>query len=84
MTGHESGPRELLTGAGLVAGHIVALIVGVVLMIAGIALGVALVTLPIAIPVGLAGLFVFLWGLYGGSEPVKTPPGTGTDSTGTT
>jgi hypothetical protein len=64
----------LVKGVGLLAGHVAALVVGVILMIVGIALGVGLVTLPFAIPVGLAGLFVFLWGLYGGSEPVKPPP----------
>jgi hypothetical protein len=76
MTGHESGARELVKGVGLFAGHAVALVVGLVLMVVGVGLGVGLVTLPVAIPVGLAGLCMFLWGLFGGSEePVKLPPG---------
>jgi hypothetical protein len=74
MTGHESGAREFVKGFGLYVCHGLALVVGLALMIVGIALGVGLVTLPVAIPVGLAGLFVFLWGLYVGSEPVNPSP----------
>jgi hypothetical protein len=83
MAGHESGGRELVKGVGLLAGHAVAVVVGLILMVAGIALGVGLVTLPLAIPVGLAGFFIVLWGLFGGSEPVKPPPG-GQDSSPST
>jgi hypothetical protein len=40
------------------------LIVGLVMMVVGLALGVSLVLLPFGVPLGLAGLGVFLWGLY--------------------
>jgi hypothetical protein len=65
MSEHESASRELAKGAGRVAVHVVALVVGLILMVVGLAMGVSLVMLPIGIPVGLAGLFAFLWGIYG-------------------
>ena len=68
MAAQESTGKELVRGAGFLVSHLVALCVGVVLMIAGVAMGVSLVLLPIGIPVGLAGLFVFLWGLFGRSS----------------
>jgi hypothetical protein len=57
--------REVAQGAGRFVGHVVAIVVGLVLMIAGIAMGVSILLLPIGIPVGLVGLGVFLWGLFG-------------------
>jgi hypothetical protein len=74
MASQEPRGREFVTGVGLLASHAVALVVGLILMIVGIGLGVGLVTLPIAIPVGLVGLFVFLWGVGGGSDQAKSPP----------
>ena len=77
MNAHESF-GEGLKETGRVAGHVVAIILGLVLMFGGIALGVTLVLLPLGIPVGLAGLYAFLWGLFarpdekGGALP---PPG---------
>jgi hypothetical protein len=73
MTEHESAGRELAKGAGIFLGHVIALVVGLVLMVAGLAMGVSLVLLPIGIPVGLVGLGVFLWGLFGRAEE-KGPP----------
>jgi hypothetical protein len=77
MTGHETVGQELAKGAGLVAGHIVAVVVGLALMIAGLGMGVTIVLLPIGIPVGLLGLFAFIWGLFGWTagkpEPVQPP-----------
>jgi hypothetical protein len=73
---HESVGRGLVRELGWAAVHMAAIVVGVILMIAGIGLGVGLVTLPVAIPVGFAGLFVFLWGLFGRSseETSSQPP----------
>jgi hypothetical protein len=73
MTVHES--KELAKGAGLVVVHVAAIAVGFILMMLGIGLGVGLVTLPVAIPIGFAGLFVFLWGLFGRSTARETPLG---------
>ena len=49
-------------------GHVLAVAAGVVLMIAGVGMGVTIVLLPLGIPVGFAGLGVFLWGLFGRSH----------------
>jgi cbb3-type cytochrome oxidase maturation protein len=68
----------LAKGAGRLAVHVVALVVGLILMAVGLAMGVSIVLLPIGIPVGLAGLLAFLWGIYGrsGDKDVPTqPPG---------
>jgi hypothetical protein len=75
MSERESAGRELTKGAGRVIGHLAAIVVGVVLMILGVALGVGLVTLPAAVPIGLAGLVVCGWGLFGWS-PEKGFPAT--------
>ena len=58
-------------------------------MMAEPAMGVTVVMLPIGIPVGLGGLFVLMWGLFGWAEekqPPTLPPGqdTDTDPTGST
>jgi hypothetical protein len=37
-------------------------------MLTGVAMGVSLVLLPLGIPLGLVGLFIFLWGLFGWSR----------------
>lgn len=73
MAAHESMGKEFVKGAGFVASHVIAIAAGVVLMIAGIAMGVTMVMLPIGIPVGLAGLAVFLWGLFGWSQWTGMP-----------
>jgi hypothetical protein len=36
-------------------------------------MGVSIVLLPFGVPLGLLGVFVFLWGCFGRTE--KTPPG---------
>ncbi len=65
MKEQTSNDGELVRGMERFFGHVVATVLGVILMIVGIGLGVGLVTLPLAIPVGFAGLFLFLWGLFG-------------------
>jgi hypothetical protein len=78
MTERESSGRELAKGAGLFFGHAAALVVGVILMLVGVGMGVTLVLLPLAIPLGLAGLFIFLWGLFGRSRAQESGiPGAG-------
>jgi hypothetical protein len=49
---------------------------GLALMIAGLGMGVSLVLLPIGIPVGLFGLAVLYYALFGwsGEKPAATPP----------
>jgi hypothetical protein len=60
-----STSQEVARGVGVLIGHLLALIVGVILMIAGAGMGVSLVLLPIGIPLGLVGLAIALWGLFG-------------------
>jgi hypothetical protein len=71
MTEHDNLSKDLARGTGRLLSHLVAVVVGVVLMISGVALGVTIVALPLGIPVGLVGLFVFLWGLFGWSQQTK-------------
>jgi hypothetical protein len=78
MTEHEPVGRELAKGAGRLAVHVVALVVGLFLMVVGVAMGVSVVLLPLGIPLGLAGLLAFLWGICGDSgdkAPPTQPPG---------
>ncbi len=63
MTG--ASVRRSFRQGGWLAGHIAAMVIGVVLMIAGLALGVTMVLLPVGFGVGIAGLLVFVWGLFG-------------------
>jgi uncharacterized membrane protein YccF (DUF307 family) len=74
VSAHSTVGRELAKGAGRFVGHVFALLLGLVLMVVGIAMGVTIALLPIGIPVGFAGLFLFLWALFGGVEEHKLPP----------
>jgi hypothetical protein len=76
MTGYDKVGRELAKGAGLVVAHVLAIVTGLILMITGLGMGVSIVLLPIGIPVGLVGLLVFLWGLFGWytTQPVSPAP----------
>jgi hypothetical protein len=79
MTRHAGVGQDLAKGAGVLLGHVLAIIVGLVLMIVGLGLGVTIVALPVGIGVGFAGLGIFLWGLFGWAqrrEVPKQPPGT--------
>ena len=49
-----------------IACHLGAIIGGMVMMVLGVGLSVTMVLLPIGIPLGLAGLGVFIWGLTPG------------------
>ncbi len=74
MTEHTSAGQELAKGTGRLLVHVIAIVAGLILMVVGLALGVTVVGLPAGIPVGLAGLGVFLWGLVG-RAPEKNLPG---------
>src|SRR5262245_60031221 len=64
MDGQQPNTRhELMAETTAVVTRAAAIVVGLVLMVVAIGMGVALVLLPGAIPVGFAGLFIFLWGL---------------------
>ncbi|MEX2308554.1 MAG: hypothetical protein WD738_13215 [Pirellulales bacterium] len=46
-----------------IAFHLAAIMAGLVMMVLGVGLSVTMVLLPVGIPLGLAGLGVFIWGL---------------------
>ena len=45
-------------------GHVLAVVVGFVMMVVGLALGVTMIMLPVGIVVGLAGAAIFVGGLF--------------------
>jgi hypothetical protein len=63
----QHGPHhhELLEEGKQFLGHAAAIGVGFVLMVAGLGMGVTMVLLPIGFPVGLIGVLMFVWGLFG-------------------
>jgi hypothetical protein len=73
MAEQESAGRELAKGAGSLAVHVIAIVVGLILMVVGLAMGVTIVMLPFGVPIGLAGLFAFIWGIYRGSAGNQAP-----------
>ena len=68
MNKHELPGQELAKATGSILVHLIALVVGFVMMAVGVGMGVSLVLLPVGIPVGIIGLLVFLWGLFGWSQ----------------
>jgi hypothetical protein len=50
-------------GVGSIAVHAAAIIAGIIMMVLGVGLSVTMVLLPVGMPLGLAGLGVFIWGL---------------------
>jgi hypothetical protein len=51
-----------------VAGHVAAIIIGAAMMIGGLGMGVTMILIPVGVPVGLVGLGIFLWGIWGFRE----------------
>ena len=60
---HASSQHLVKSGERFLA-HSLAVVIGFALMIIGIGMGVTMVLLPLGIPVGLAGLGLWVWGLY--------------------
>jgi uncharacterized membrane protein YccF (DUF307 family) len=73
MNAHPTVGRELANGVGRFAAHALAIVLGLILSVAGLAMGVSIALLPIGIPLGLAGLLLLMWGLFGGVEEHKLP-----------
>lgn len=68
-----STARRLAATGGRLLGHIVAIVLGLVLIFTGIALGVTMVMLPVGIPLGLTGLMLLLWGTFATSTRPEPP-----------
>ena len=64
----ELSAKDALKVGEYFAAHVAAIIVGLLLMLAGLGMGVTMVLIFVAIPVGLVGLGVFLWGVWGFGE----------------
>ena len=66
MTG-KIGARghELVEKGERFIGHVVAVVAGFALMVIGLGLGVTMVMLPVGLVVGLLGVLLFVWGLFG-------------------
>jgi len=64
----EMSAKDALKVGENLAAHVAAIIVGFALMLAGLGMGVTMVLIFVAIPVGLVGLGVFLWGIWGFGE----------------
>ena len=57
--------RRLLEIGGLVLGHVAAVAIGFVMMVIGLGLGVTMIMLPVGLAIGLLGVGIFVWGLFG-------------------
>lgn len=60
-------PESLIVFGERLLGHTAALFVGFALMVLGLGLGVTMVLLPVGLVVGIAGVLLFLYGLFGTS-----------------
>ena len=61
-----SNDHQFSKGVGLLFfAHIMAIAVGAILTIIGLGMGVTMVLLPVGIPIGLAGVLLLAWGLWG-------------------
>jgi hypothetical protein len=47
-----------------VLGHVLAVVVGFVMMVVGLALGVTMIMLPVGVAIGLTGAAIFVGGLF--------------------
>jgi hypothetical protein len=72
MTEQHASSHQLLKSTERFLGYATAVVVGVILMIAGLSMGVSLVLLPIGVPVGLAGILLFMWGMFHTTQRKQT------------
>jgi len=61
---HVSWHRPWIRATESVLGHIAAVIIGFVMMVVGLGLGVTMIMLPVGLVIGLAGLAMFVGGLF--------------------
>ena len=65
--------RLMETGSDITL-HALALLAGVILVILGLGLGATIWGLLLGIPIGLAGVLLCLWGLFGRAATESGPP----------
>ena len=67
--------HQLTETGSKIASHLLAVIAGLTLVMIGLLLSVPMVGLPLGIPIGLAGVLICLWGLFGTTtqKPVAPP-----------
>jgi hypothetical protein len=71
----EMSARETLkVGENLVA-HVIAIIVGAAMMVTGVGMGVTMILIPVGVPLGLVGLGLFFWGVWGFGEARRRKTG---------
>ena len=69
--------HQLTETGSKIASHLLAVVAGVIMILIGLLLSVPMVGLPLGIPIGLAGVLICLWGLFGTSpRKVMTPSST--------
>jgi hypothetical protein len=61
------------TGSNI-ALHTLALLAGMIMVILGLGLSATIWGLPLGIPIGLAGVLLCLWGLFGRAATESGPP----------
>ena len=69
---HTISVHDMLVCAGRFIGHAAAVVVGFVMMVVGLGLGVTVMMLPIGLVIGLAGLAVFIGGLFAHIDEPRT------------
>ncbi len=63
MNRQHSTTRDAFQTGGQIAGHMVAMILGFMMMLVGMGMGVTMVLLPLGLPIGLIGFIMFIWGM---------------------
>ena len=60
--------RAIVQQVERILGHLAAVLVGFTFMVIGLGLGVTMIMLPVGLLIGLVGVLVFVWGLFGHLE----------------
>lgn len=74
MNDRNDPPPDVGKGMQTAANHGLAIVGGVVMMLLAVLMSFTIVMLPISIPLGLAGLVVFFWGLFWWNDGRRTTP----------
>ena len=60
--------RAIIQRVERILGHLAAVMVGFAFMVIGLGLGVTMIMLPVGLLIGLVGVLIFVWGLFGHLE----------------